>query len=126
MGKVRGAVERIDIPAVLMIEGNASSLFRKDAVRGKLRSKLLHDELFRRPVGFRNNVDVAFVFERNTAFVITTHERSGANRDARRHARKSKIQIRSEYRSTKALATADRRRPQAPRACSRMVRICCL
>ena len=61
MGKVGAAVQRVNIPAKLSVHPLPRPLLAIDAVAGKSLAQPLLDQLFGRPVGYRNQIYVAFV-----------------------------------------------------------------
>ncbi len=62
VGKIGGAVQRVDIPAVFAFQPLARALFAIDAVLGKSLAEPAADELFDRAVGHCHQVHVALVF----------------------------------------------------------------
>ncbi len=61
MGEVGGSIQRIDIPAELLLHAFARSLFAVDAVVGPDFADAGSDQFLHRPVGDRHQVDIAFV-----------------------------------------------------------------
>src|SRR6185312_7754343 len=83
MGEVRGAVQRIDVPAVLGLEAVARAFFAEDAVAGKASADALDDQLFGGAVGFSDEVNVALVFGNNAALEEAAQQGSGFECDFR-------------------------------------------
>ena len=77
MGEVGGAVERIDVPAVLALHLVAGSLFAVDAVGGKGRLQLLANQLLAGAVGLGDEIDVALVLGGYTLFVKLPEQSTG-------------------------------------------------
>ena len=65
MRKVRGAVERIDEPAILGVEVRPGAFFAQDAEFRPARSQSLGDEFFRSAIGLGDQVNIALVFVAN-------------------------------------------------------------
>lgn len=63
MGKIRGAVERVDVPAKFRFVVFAEAFFGGDSVRRKIFGEAVDDDLFAALVGLCDEVDVAFVFD---------------------------------------------------------------
>ena len=61
MGKIRGAVKRIHVPAELLVEALAGSLFAVDAMVRKGLAEPCSEKFFDRAVGDGNEVDIALV-----------------------------------------------------------------
>ncbi len=79
--EVGGAVERIDKPRVLRWRRVSAALFRHNPVRREVGAEPFDDELFRRAVGFRDQVELAFALKGYPAFVVVGHQRAGFLRD---------------------------------------------
>jgi len=125
VGKIGGAVEWIDIPAIGAIETGAGAFFAKDPVIGKLLVEPANDELFRSAIGLGYQVNIAFVFRGNTAVEITAQEFAGLERNARCAGRKTKIKLRWKV-AQGALLTTLFPFPASRRPRSLIVRIWCL
>src|SRR5215469_11506846 len=63
MGEIGGAVERIDIPAIVAAGVDETLLFAKDVVAGKLTSDPLPDERLRLAVGGRHQIGFSLVLD---------------------------------------------------------------
>ncbi len=63
VGKIRGAVERVDVPAVLGVVILANAFFGSDGMRRKIFRETIDDVLFAALVGLGDEVDVTFVFD---------------------------------------------------------------
>ena len=75
MGKVGGAVQGIDIPAIVGAGIAASALFADNAVFRPARAQALDDHLFRGAVGLGHQVYVAFVLDGDVAGEVAHQER---------------------------------------------------
>ena len=74
VGEVGGAVQRVDIPAICPVQSGANSLFAKNTVLGKLLAQPLYDKFFRGPVGFGNQVDIAFILRGHAALEVSAKQ----------------------------------------------------
>ena len=70
MGEVGGAVERVDVPAVLRGQTVAGSLFAVNPVRRERYRETRLDERFAGAVGFCNQVDIALVLCGDATLVV--------------------------------------------------------
>ncbi len=61
VGKVRGPIQRVNIPAILAVEPLPRSLFAVNPVPRKNSAEPFLDQLLRRPVGHCDNIYAAFV-----------------------------------------------------------------
>src|SRR5450432_1545395 len=77
MGEIRCAVERVDVPAIFVVDAVASSLFAVDAVAGKVLVEALDDEAFAGAVGLGDEVYFTFVFGGDRAVVELANECAG-------------------------------------------------
>jgi hypothetical protein len=81
VGEVGGAVERIDVPAVGLVESRAGALFAVDAVLGEGGGEAVEDELFAGAVGLGNEIDIGFVFGSHAACVEVAEQCAGFEGD---------------------------------------------
>ena len=77
VGKIRRAIERVDIPPVGALEAGAGSLFAEDAVLGKYLVEPADDKFFRGSIGFGDQIYIAFVFRNDAAFEVSTKKFAG-------------------------------------------------
>ena len=59
----------------------AAAFLRHNTVRRKVRAQSLHHQLFARPVGFRDQIEIALQLERHAPLEIVRQERAGLARD---------------------------------------------
>ena len=83
MGEVGGAVEGVDVPAVLRLHLLPGALFAEDAMVREGGAQALGDEGFTGAVGLRNDVDVAFELGRDALCVEAAKKAAGLARDLR-------------------------------------------
>src|SRR5579863_4149098 len=83
MRKVRGAVERVHIPAVVAALVVQSLLFAKHVVAGKLLLDAFANQRFRSAVGRGNQIGVALVFDLDVLLKILHQQRARFARNGR-------------------------------------------
>jgi len=81
MGKVRRAIQRIDIPAVIAALVVQSLLFAENVMRGKLLADALADQGLGGAVGCGHQVGVPFVFDLQPLVKIFEQKRAGLARN---------------------------------------------
>ena len=130
MGEVCGAVERVDVPAVFVVDAVAGALFAVDAVLGKLRVEALDYEALAGAIGFGDEVDFALVLGGYGAVVEIAHQSAGFERDGRGGTGERQINVKGKNGRHQAcpgtsgeLRLPDRLRTVSRLAASVMVRI---
>ena len=81
VGEIGGAVQRVDIPAVLGRAFVPAAFFGHDGVRGEVRPQPLHHQFFRGAVGFRHQVELSLEFDGYAPFEVIRQKRAGLARD---------------------------------------------
>ena len=77
VGKIRGAVQGIDVPAIVRASTRARPFLADNAMLRPARSQALHDQLLRSAIGLGNQVNVTLVFEADVAGEVT-HQQSAS------------------------------------------------
>src|SRR5712671_6269392 len=77
MGKIRGAVEGIDNPAMARIALLPASLFRHDSVFGKIGPQPAHNRLFGTAIGLRNQIHFPLVADLCGAIELCKQDAAG-------------------------------------------------
>ena len=70
MRKIRGPIQRIDVPAILAFHPRPRSLFAHNSVVRPLRTQPLYQQLFALPVGNRHQVRFAFIFRCHAVLIV--------------------------------------------------------
>src|SRR5580658_8612732 len=83
MSEVRGAVERIDVPAIVAALIVQSLLFPQHVVRGKLLTDALADQRFGSAVGRGHQVRIALVFDLQFLVEVLDKQRARFARNGR-------------------------------------------
>src|SRR5271165_4614481 len=89
VGKVRGAIEGIDVPAEVAALIVESLLFAEDVVPRKLPADALADQSLGSAIRRRHQVGVALVLNLESLVEILHQERSGLASDGRHNGEKS-------------------------------------
>ncbi len=111
VGKIRRAVERIDIPPIGALQAGTGSLFAKNAMIGKSLAEPAYDKFFRGPIGFGHQIYVAFIFRGDAALEVATEEFAGLQGNVRCTGGETKIKLlRKVFQRRTSLAIAVCRR----------------
>src|SRR5690242_13236710 len=82
--EIRGAVQRVHVPAELGGAFVPSAFFGHDSVRGKMRPQPLDHEFLAGAIGFGDEVEIALQLEAHAALEEVGEQRSGLARDLHR------------------------------------------
>ena len=128
MGKVCGAVERINIPSIGVIQTGTGSFFAINSMSRKALAKPTYDKFLRCPVGLGYQVYVTLVFSGNATVEIATEHFAGLQRNGGCSGGKTEIELRGEVlqRAPLVSPSVPRTLPVSRRPRSLMVRIWCL
>ena len=81
MCKVGRAVQRVDVPAVFVLEAGSGTFFAEDAVIGERGAEAIDDQGLAGAVGFGNEIDVALVLGCHALTIKLAEQGPGFTRD---------------------------------------------
>ena len=76
MGEIRGAIQRIDVPAVFRGTLVTATLFANDRMAREVGTQTLDDQRFRGSIGRRHQVVLALVLKADLAFGVLGENRA--------------------------------------------------
>ena len=81
MRKIRRAIQRVNVPAILRIPFRAAALFRGDRMPGKIFLQAADDERFGAAVGLGNQVELLLVGNIRRSLQLFAKDGAGFARD---------------------------------------------